>query len=110
MDERNVILEIRAGTGGDEASLFAGDLFRMYERYAAEEGWKVEVIAANEGTMGGFKRSSRRFAAAAPTPSSSSNRASTGSSACLRPRPPDAFTPRPQPLRCCRRRKRSTWR
>ena len=55
MDERNVILEIRAGTGGDEASLFAGDLFRMYERYAAKQGWKVEVIAANEGTMGGFK-------------------------------------------------------
>jgi peptide chain release factor 1 len=55
MDERNVILEIRAGTGGDEASLFAGDLFRMYERYAAKEGWKVELISASEGTMGGFK-------------------------------------------------------
>jgi peptide chain release factor 1 len=55
MDERNVILEIRAGTGGDEASLFAGDLFRMYERYAAKQGWKVEVISANEGTMGGYK-------------------------------------------------------
>jgi peptide chain release factor 1 len=55
MDERNVILEIRAGTGGDEAALFAGDLFRMYERYAATQGWKVEVISASEGTMGGFK-------------------------------------------------------
>ena len=55
MDERNVILEIRAGTGGDEASLFAGDLFRMYERYAAKEGWKVEVISASEGTKGGYK-------------------------------------------------------
>jgi peptide chain release factor 1 len=55
MDDRNVILEIRAGTGGDEASLFAGDLFRMYERYAAKEGWKVEVISTREGTMGGFK-------------------------------------------------------
>jgi peptide chain release factor 1 len=55
MDERNVILEIRAGTGGDEASLFAGDLFRMYERYAANQGWKVEAISASEGTMGGFK-------------------------------------------------------
>jgi peptide chain release factor 1 len=55
MDERNVILEIRAGTGGDEAALFAGDLFRMYERYAANQGWKVEVISASEGTMGGFK-------------------------------------------------------
>jgi peptide chain release factor 1 len=55
MDERNVILEIRAGTGGDEAALFAGDLFRMYERYAAKQGWKVEVISLSEGTMGGFK-------------------------------------------------------
>jgi peptide chain release factor 1 len=55
MDERNVILEIRAGTGGDEASLFAGDLFRMYERYAARHGWKVEVLSASEGTVGGYK-------------------------------------------------------
>jgi len=55
MDERNVILEIRAGTGGDEASLFAGDLFRMYERFAAKQGWKTEIISASEGTMGGYK-------------------------------------------------------
>jgi peptide chain release factor 1 len=55
MDQRNVMLEIRAGTGGDEASLFAGDLFRMYERFAALQGWKVEMISASEGTMGGFK-------------------------------------------------------
>jgi peptide chain release factor 1 len=55
MDERNVILEIRAGTGGDEASIFAGDLFRMYERYAAKQGWKVEVVSSSEGTAGGYK-------------------------------------------------------
>jgi peptide chain release factor 1 len=55
MDDRNVVLEIRAGTGGDEAALFAGDLFRMYERYAAAQGWKTEVITASEGTMGGYK-------------------------------------------------------
>src|ERR671934_2486393 len=55
MDERNVILEIRAGTGGDEAALFAGDLFRMYERFASLQGWKVDVISASEGTMGGYK-------------------------------------------------------
>jgi len=55
MDERNVIVEIRAGTGGDEAALFAGNLFRMYERYAAKQGWKVEIVAASEGAMGGFK-------------------------------------------------------
>ena len=55
MDDHNVVLEIRAGTGGDEASLFAGDLFRMYERFASLQGWKVEVISASEGTVGGFK-------------------------------------------------------
>ena len=54
-DERNVILEVRAGTGGDEAALFAGDLFRMYERYAQTQGWAVELIAASEGEMGGYK-------------------------------------------------------
>jgi peptide chain release factor 1 len=54
-DERSAILEIRAGTGGDEAALFAGDLFRMYERYAASKGWRVEVASASEGEMGGYK-------------------------------------------------------
>jgi peptide chain release factor 1 len=54
-DEANVILEVRAGTGGDEASLFAGDLFRMYERYASARGWKVEVESVSEGEMGGYK-------------------------------------------------------
>src|SRR5262252_7180922 len=55
MDDRNVMLEIRAGTGGDEAALFAGDLFRMYERFASLQGWGVEAISASEGTMGGYK-------------------------------------------------------
>jgi peptide chain release factor 1 len=54
-DEKSAILEIRAGTGGSEAALFAGDLFRMYERYAAANGWKVEVISSSEGEAGGFK-------------------------------------------------------
>ncbi len=54
-DEKSAILEIRAGTGGDEAALFAGDLFRMYQRYAELKGWRVEIISASEGTMGGFK-------------------------------------------------------
>jgi peptide chain release factor 1 len=54
-DEANVILEVRAGTGGDEASLFAGDLFRMYQRYASARGWKVEVESVSEGEMGGYK-------------------------------------------------------
>jgi peptide chain release factor 1 len=55
MDERDVILEVRAGTGGDEAALFAGDLFRMYERFAALQGWKTEVVSMSEGAKGGFK-------------------------------------------------------
>lgn len=55
MDDHDAILEIRAGTGGDEAALFAGDLFRMYERYAANQGWKLEIISMSEGAKGGFK-------------------------------------------------------
>jgi peptide chain release factor 1 len=54
-DEKSAILEIRAGTGGDEAALFAGDLLRMYTRYADLKGWKVEIVSASEGTAGGFK-------------------------------------------------------
>jgi len=54
-DSRPAMLEIRAGTGGEEAALFAADLYRMYERYAAEQGWKVEMISANASDIGGFK-------------------------------------------------------
>jgi len=54
-DERSAMLEIRAGTGGSEAALFAGDLFRMYERFASTKGWKVEVISASDGEAGGYK-------------------------------------------------------
>lgn len=54
-DDKNAILEIRAGTGGDEASLFAGDLLSMYLRYCAKKGWKTNIVTENEGTVGGFK-------------------------------------------------------
>jgi len=54
-DKRNVIMEIRAGTGGDEAGLFAADLFRMYTRYADSRGWKIEILSQNETGIGGFK-------------------------------------------------------
>jgi peptide chain release factor 1 len=54
-DEKNIILEIRAGTGGDEAGIFAGDLFRMYSRYAESQGWKVEVMESSPASMGGVK-------------------------------------------------------
>jgi peptide chain release factor 1 len=55
-DERDIILEIRSGTGGDEASIFAGDLYRMYMRYFDTKGWKTEVIDANEGSVGGYNK------------------------------------------------------
>jgi len=54
-DEKNVIVEIRAGTGGDEASLFAGELFRMYSRYAESQGWKVEILESSASSIGGMK-------------------------------------------------------
>src|SRR5262245_63785845 len=54
-DERNIFLEIRAGTGGDESALFAGDLCRMYARYAERQGWQVEVISESPGDVGGYK-------------------------------------------------------
>ena len=54
-DSKNVVIEVRAGTGGDEASIFAGDLHRMYTKYCESKGWKVDVVDFNEGTSGGFK-------------------------------------------------------
>ena len=54
-DTKNVVMELRAGTGGDEASIFAGDLFRMYSKYAEKQGWKVNLVDFNEGTAGGYK-------------------------------------------------------
>lgn len=61
-DDRNCILEIRAGTGGDEASLFAGDLYRMYQRLCERQGWKLEALDSNVGTAGGFKEITARIA------------------------------------------------
>ena len=54
-DAKNSVMEIRAGTGGDEASIFAGDLFRMYQKFIETKGWKLEMVNMNEGTSGGFK-------------------------------------------------------
>lgn len=55
LDEKNILLEIRAGAGGDESALFSGDLLEMYQRFAVSKGWRVEVISASEGTVGGFR-------------------------------------------------------
>ena len=61
-DDRNIFLEIRAGTGGDEAALFAGDLFRMYSNFAEKQHWKIEALSRNAGDHGGFKEIiSRQF-------------------------------------------------
>jgi peptide chain release factor 1 len=54
-DDKNIIVELRAGTGGDEAAIFCGDLFNMYQRYAETQGWKLEIMESNVGDMGGFK-------------------------------------------------------
>ena len=78
-DERNAILEIRGGTGGDEAAIFAGDLFRMYSKYCERKGWKLEVSSASEGASGGFKNT---------------NRAYTAYSVYLQPKHKDAYIPR----------------
>ena len=55
-DEKDVIFEIRSGAGGDEASIFAGDLYKMYSRYFESQGWKVEILNINEGTVGGYNK------------------------------------------------------
>ena len=105
MDERNVILEIRAGTGGDEAALFAGDLFRMYERYAAKQGWKVEIDLGERRHHGRLQGNHRRN----PRPRRLRQaeirirRASRAARARHRSARA-ASTPRPRPSRCCRRR------
>jgi peptide chain release factor 1 len=65
-DDRNLFLEIRAGTGGDESALFAGDLFRMYTRYAERQRWQVELISESSSELAATRRSSRASSARAP--------------------------------------------
>ena len=108
-DERNVILEVRAGTGGSEAGLFAGDLFRMYSRYAEEKGWKVEVMSRLGGRgrrLQGDRRQHRR--AGGLRAGSSSSPASTACSAYRKPRAAGASTPPRRRSPCCPKRRRWT--
>ena len=99
-DEKNIILEIRAGTGGEEAALFAADLFRMYTRFAERRRWEVEILSMSSASAGGIKEvDGRHRRARAPTRSSSTSRACTACSACPRPRRRGASTPRPRPWR-----------
>ena len=108
-DEKSAILEIRAGTGGDEAALFAGDLFRMYQRYADLHRWKVEVLSESEGEAGGYKEiianvTGKGVFARLKFESGRASRAARA----RRPRRAGASIPRRRPWRCCRRPRRST--
>lgn len=94
-DERNAFVEVRAGTGGDEAALFAGDLFRMYTRYAESRRWQVEILSANEGEHGGFKRRSPRSAVTASMVGSNLNPAAIACSVCRPPNRRGGSTPPP---------------
>ncbi len=107
-DERNIYLEIRAGTGGDEAAIFAGDLIRMYTRYAENRGWQVEVLNDSHGEHGGYKEVISRVVGHGAFSASSSSPARTACSACRRPRRRAASTRRRARSRCCRSWTRST--
>ena len=108
-DAKNVVLEIRAGTGGDEAALFASDLFRMYSRYAERQGWRVEVLNLSESGAGGIKeviahdRGTRRL-----QPPEVRERRAPRAARARRPRRAAASTPRPRRSRCCPKPKKST--
>ena len=108
-DEKNAILEIRAGTGGDEAALFAADLFRMYQRYAAEHGWRFEIMELSDTGIGGYKEAiaaviGPRRVRPAEVRIGRAPRAARAGDRGVRA----ASTPRPRPWRCCRRPRRST--
>ena len=95
-DERNIFLEMRAGTGGDESALFAGDLFRMYTRYAERNRWQVEVISESASELGGYKEViARIIGQGAYLAAQVRVAAAIACSACPRPRRRAASTPRP---------------
>ena len=92
-DDSNIYLEVRAGTGGDEAAIFAGDLFRMYSRYADEQGWGVEVLSESARRARRLQgRSSAASSARARSRTSSSSPARIACSVCPRPKRRDGFT------------------
>ena len=108
-DDKNVIVEIRAAAGGEEASLFAGDLFRMYSRYAERHGWKVEVLDSHESDLGGFKEIVFEVRGAGRLqPPQVRERRPPRPARARRPRRRAASTPRRPPWPCCPRPRRST--
>ncbi len=93
-DEKDVILEVRGAAGGEEAALFAGELLRMYLRYAEKRGWKYDLLNSNETGIGGYKEAVVEIhGTRARTPPSSLSRASIASSASRRPRPAGGCRP-----------------
>ena len=108
-DEKSAILEIRAGTGGSEAALFAGDLFRMYQRYADLHGWKVEVLSESEGEAGGYKEIIAEVARPGRLrPAQVRVGRPPRAARAGRPRRAAASTPRRRRSRCCPRPRTST--
>ena len=92
-DEKDVVMEIRAGTGGDEASIFAGDLYRMYAKYCESKGWKTNIMDLSEGTSGGIKRFILRLAEKMSTGHCALRRVSTAYNGYRRPKPKAGYTP-----------------
>ena len=107
-DGSNVFLEIRAGTGGDEAAIFSGDLFRMYHRYAEQKGWSVEILSERSGEHGGYKELISRVAGQDVYSHLNLNPVLTGCSAFPKPNLRAGFIPLPAQWRCCLSWKRST--
>jgi hypothetical protein len=109
LDDKNIILEIRAGTGGEEAALFAADLFRMYSRFAETKGWRLEVLSSSDTAPAVSRKSSPTSPATRSTASSSTSRASIACSASRPRNPRAASTPPPLPWPSCPRPRRSRW-
>ena len=109
-DEKNVILEIRAGTGGDEATLFAAEVLRMYARYAERQGWKMEILEMSETGVGGIKDAFASSKATRFIQKCVTNRAFTAFSAFRRPKLPDEFIRRRLPSPFCPKPKKLTCR
>ena len=106
-DAGNVYLEIRAGTGGDEAALFAGDLLRMYLRYGELRGWRCDIVSESPGEHGGYREVVVRSPGAGSTRGSSSSPAATACRGCRRRSRRGGSTPRRARWRCCPRPTRS---
>ena len=107
-DERNVIMEIRSGVGGEESSLFAHDLFRMYSMYAESKGWKIDIVNINETELGGIKEMSFVVEGQGAYSRLKFEPAAIAFSACPKPSPEAGYIPRRQPLRFFPRPRRSS--